>query len=99
LSSLPVNIFKTKSALYLYRLVFLLVTPLILLLLILRSKKNAQYRARLLERLGFFPPTNNNSSFTENSIIIHAASVGEVIAIKSFVESLLKKYPNKTNGV
>lgn len=96
MSSRPVNIFKAKSALYLYRLVFLLLTPLILLLLILRSKNNAQYRARLLERLGFFPTTNNNSSFTENSIVIHAASVGEVIAIKSFVESLLEKYPDKT---
>jgi len=77
--------------LWLYRLVFLLLTPVILLLLLLRSAKNPQYRERLVERLGFL-----SAKLKPHSIIIHAASVGEVIAIKSVVEKLLAAQPNTT---
>ena len=81
---------KYNVALLLYRLVFFFFTPIILLLLIFRSKKNSAYRKRLLERLGF-----TAAALKKNSIVIHAASVGEVIAIKSFVEQLLSQYPHK----
>ena len=79
---------KFYVALLLYRLVFLLLTPIILLLLVLRSKKNPAYRYRLLERLGFL-----SNEFKQSSIVVHAASVGEVIAIKSFVEQLIQRFP------
>ena len=75
--------------LWLYRLVFLLLTPAILFLLLVRSIKNSQYRERLVERLGFL-----STKLKPHSIIIHAASVGEVIAIKSVVEKLLAAHPN-----
>lgn len=91
----PVSTVKAKSALFCYRLVFLLLIPFILLLLIIRSKNNAQYRARLLERLGVLTEQNKKSPLKKNSIIIHAASVGEVIAIKGLVDSLLTRYPDK----
>ena len=81
-----------------------------LLLLVVRSKNNPAYRQRLLERLGYFPkqiatkqisPKQGVSKSTfisrpikQGGILVHAASVGEVIALKSFVEALLLAYPN-----
>jgi 3-deoxy-D-manno-octulosonic-acid transferase len=88
LSFLLISQIKYFFALWLYRFAFVILTPIILLLFIVRSRKNYHYRQRLFERLGFLPKQLN-----DNSIIIHAASVGEVIAIKSFVETLLKQYP------
>jgi len=81
---------KYNLALLLYRLTFFFFTPIVLLLLVIRSKKNTAYRKRLLERLGF-----TSAALKKQSIVIHAASVGEVIAIKSFVEQLLSQYPHK----
>lgn len=95
MSFFSVNQVQTKVALLLYRLFLLLLLPLILLLFVFRSRNNVQYRYRLLERLGFLSTGLNGVAFKKNSIVIHAASVGEVIAIKSFVESLLTQYPDK----
>ena len=63
--------------------------PLILLLLIVRSRKNPAYRDRLSERLGLIP-----SSLQSGGIVVHAASVGEVIALSSFIEQLLIAEPH-----
>ena len=71
-------------ALVLYRLLFLLLTPLLLVALLLRSINNQAYRQRLLERLGFI-----SSALQPGGIIVHAASVGEVIALKPFITELL----------
>lgn len=76
-------------ALLFYRIIFLLLLPVLLLALIIRSIRNPQYRQRLSERLGFFP---NPSSVNKNGIVIHAASVGEVIALSPLIEQLLQKY-------
>lgn len=76
-------------ALLIYRIVLLLFLPFILLALILRSISNPQYRQRLNERLGFI-----SNSFKKNGIIVHAASVGEVIALTPLVEQLLRTYPD-----
>lgn len=72
-------------ALLLYRLLILILLPFLLLALVVRSKNNPDYRARLSERLGLFPTPNR-----QGGIIVHAASVGEVIALKSFIEQLLQ---------
>jgi 3-deoxy-D-manno-octulosonic-acid transferase len=77
-------------ALLLYRVLLLLLTPILLLALLFRSISNAQYRQRLSERLGFFP----KSSASKGGIVVHAASVGEVIALTPFVEQLLQQYPH-----
>jgi len=71
-------------ALFFYRLFFLLISPILLLALLVRSVNHKAYRQRLSERLGFAPNT-----LTPNTTLVHAASVGEVIAIKAFVETLL----------
>ena len=72
-----------------YRLFLLLMTPAILLFILLRSKSNTAYRLRLKERFGFL-----NKQYKQHGIVVHAASVGEVLALKSFVEQLLIKYPD-----
>jgi 3-deoxy-D-manno-octulosonic-acid transferase len=72
----------------LYRLLFLCLLPIIWLLLQLRSIKQKAYRQRLSERFGFLP-----RHFQTGGIIIHAASVGEVIALKSFIHQLLEAKP------
>lgn len=79
---------KYFLSLLLYRLFFLVLLPILVLVLIIRSYNHPQYRYRLLERLGFY-----TKSLQKQGIIIHAASVGEVIALKAFIEKLLKVYP------
>jgi 3-deoxy-D-manno-octulosonic-acid transferase len=74
-------------ALLLYRLFFLLLTPLLLVVLLLRSVNHQAYRHRLLERLGLL-----SSTLKPEGIIVHAASVGEVIALKPFISQLLNDY-------
>ena len=75
---------KYFLSLLIYRTLLFLLLPFLLLILLVRSKNHPEYRQRLLERLGVTP--NNLKS---NGIIVHAASVGEVIALKSFIEKLL----------
>ena len=76
-------------ALFIYRVIFLLLTPIFLLVLLIRSLNHPEYRQRLFERLGFFP-----KPYKRGGIIVHAASVGEVIALKSLIEKLLVNYPD-----
>ena len=73
----------------LYRIVSLCLLPIIWLLLQLRSIKQKAYRQRLTERFGFLP-----RHFQAGGIVVHAASVGEVIALKSFINQLLDVKPN-----
>jgi len=75
-------------ALLIYRIILLLLLPIILLALLFRSLSNRQYRQRFSERLGFIP-----KSYQKNGIIVHAASVGEVIALTPVIEQLLQTYP------
>lgn len=79
---------RYQFSLMLYRLVFLCLLPVIWLLLLLRSIKQKPYRQRLSERFGFLP-----RQLKSGGIIIHAASVGEVIALKSFITLLLEAKP------
>ena len=76
-------------SLLIYRILLLLLLPVLLIFLLIRSKNNIAYRQRLFERLGFFPKPNQ-----QGGIVVHAASVGEVIALKSFIEKLLLTYPD-----
>ncbi len=75
-------------ALFIYRIILLLLLPIILLALLFRSISDPQYRQRLSERLGFIP-----KPYQKNGIMIHAASVGEVIALTPLIEQLLHTYP------
>ena len=79
---------KYFLTLLIYRIVLLLLLPLVILVLLLRSTSQVEYRQRLLERLGWLP-----GSFKPGGIVVQAASFGEVIAVKAFVEHLLLSYP------
>ncbi|TLU64676.1 3-deoxy-D-manno-octulosonic acid transferase [Thalassotalea litorea] len=74
-------------SLLIYQLLSLLLLPLLLLALLVRSRKQVAYRQRIGERLGWVGIQQHGG------IIVHAASVGEVMAIKPIVEGLLKQYP------
>ena len=76
-------------ALFLYRLVFLLLTPILLIVLLIRSINHPEYRQRLTERLGLL-----SKKLKTGGIVVHAASVGEVIALKPFIIQLIAQYPN-----
>jgi len=78
---------KYFLSLLLYRILTFLLLPILLLALLIRSRNNRQYRQRIFERLGFLP-----ASLKKNGIIVHAASVGEVIALKSFIDKLVITY-------
>lgn len=76
-------------ALLIYRILSIVLLPIMLLVLLFLSINNPQYRQRLHERLGFSP-----KHYKKNGIIVHAASVGEVIALTPLIEQLLRTYPN-----
>jgi len=80
---------KYFLSLLFYRVIFLLLLPLVLLILVIRSKNHPEYRQRLFERLGFI-----DKNLGKNGVVVHAASVGEVIALKAFIEKLLANQPN-----
>ena len=71
---------KYFLSLLLYRIVLLILAPVILSFLLIKSWKNPAFRFRLTERLGLVP-----RSLRSAGIIVHASSVGEVIALKPAV--------------
>ncbi len=79
---------RYQFSLMLYRLISLCLLPIIGMLLLLRSSKQKAYRQRLSERFGFLP-----RELKPGGIVVHAASVGEVIALKSFITQLLEAKP------
>lgn len=81
-------------ALLIYRVILLLLLPILLVALLFRSISHAPYRQRLSERLGFFPSAASTHSNGQGGIVVHAASVGEVMALTPLVEQLLQTYPH-----
>ncbi|MDU8925228.1 lipid IV(A) 3-deoxy-D-manno-octulosonic acid transferase [Pasteurellaceae bacterium LIM206] len=75
---------------FFYSLLMYLAQPLILLFMLLRSWKSPNYRKRINERYGFYcnmPPPHSKG------IVLHAASVGEVIAATPLVRRIQAEYP------
>lgn len=71
---------------WLYRLLFLLISPLILFK-VRRFKKNyAHYRCR--EAFGFWQPVKAD-------LWVHCASVGEVLAVRPLIAQWREKYPER----
>ncbi|MBS9782985.1 MAG: lipid IV(A) 3-deoxy-D-manno-octulosonic acid transferase [Pasteurella sp.] len=75
-----------------YTIISYLLQPLILLEMLRRSIKQPAYRQRLKERYAIY--SDKQKQVKQGGIVIHAASVGEVIAITPLVKKLQQIYPN-----
>ena len=73
---------------FFYSLLLRLLTPLILLRLFWRSRRQPEYRAHLGERFGFY-----RQAAPERLIWVHAVSVGETRAAQPLIEGLLARWP------
>lgn len=76
---------------FFYTLLLYLIQPLIILVMLKRSFRLPEYRVRLNERYGCYW---NLRAPLPNGIVIHAASVGEVIAATPLIKAILARYPN-----
>ncbi|KZN59021.1 lipid IV(A) 3-deoxy-D-manno-octulosonic acid transferase [Pseudoalteromonas luteoviolacea] len=76
---------------YLYSLLLLLLSPFIAFYLYqVRGKKNTGYRAHFGERFG-----RVKNKTTKNSIVMHCASVGEVLAASPLIKRIQHAHPNE----
>ncbi|QLB13662.1 3-deoxy-D-manno-octulosonic-acid transferase [Bisgaardia hudsonensis] len=75
---------------FLYTLFVYLIQPFVFLFMLFRSFKAPDYRERIYERYGYY---FNVSRPKPNGIIIHAASVGEVIAATPLIKKIQQAYP------
>ncbi|MGB8884013.1 MAG: glycosyltransferase N-terminal domain-containing protein, partial [Azonexus sp.] len=73
----------------LYSFVIYLATPLILLRLLWRARKQPEYLRNLGERWGFY-----RRQVPEKLIWVHAVSVGETRAAQPLVEALQRAWPD-----
>ena len=73
-----------------YTLLSYCIQPLILLFMWKKSLKQPNYRKRLSERYGIYP---HFTKPTPNGVIVHAASVGEVIAATPLIKAIQVRYP------
>ena len=81
---------------HLYSTVFRLLLPLVFLRLLWRSRAAPDYRRRWVERLGFASASARRTSDSvagEGVIWLHAVSLGETLAARPLVESLLQGFP------
>ncbi|WP_386691586.1 3-deoxy-D-manno-octulosonic acid transferase [Lonepinella sp. MS14434] len=77
---------------FFYTFATYLLQPFLLLFMLGRSIKSPDYRKRISERYGLFYAESEQPQ--ANGIIIHAASVGEVIAATPLVRQIQEKYPD-----
>lgn len=73
---------------WLYSLLLLLLLPLVLLSFVWRARYDRGYLKRWGERFGGVP-----AAMQPGGIVLHAVSVGEVVAAAPLVEQLLTSYP------
>lgn len=80
---------------FIYTLLLYIVLPLIVLRLLWRSIKAPLYRRRCLERFGFLSAENKRALNPQHfTLWFHSVSVGETIASRPFVESIINDNPN-----
>lgn len=75
---------------WLYSFLIYLITPLVLLLLVIRGRRNRDWLKRWPERFGWFDPPQKTGG-----IVVHAVSVGEVNAASTLVKSLPVCFPER----
>ena len=76
---------------FLYSVLFYCLVPLLLLRMVLRSRRAPAYRRRLAQRFALF---DAQALADDKPVIwVHAVSVGETIAAAPVIEELLLRYP------
>lgn len=75
----------------LYNLTMRVLTPVILYRLALRGLRYREYFGRWRERFGFFPDSGLN-----DTIWVHAVSVGEVNAAAPLIEALMRRFEGQS---
>ncbi|MCG5493450.1 lipid IV(A) 3-deoxy-D-manno-octulosonic acid transferase [Ectothiorhodospira variabilis] len=75
----------------LYNLLIHLLTPVFLLRLLWRSRRNPAYRQRWGERLGFPEPPRDRRPH----LWVHAVSVGEVVAATALIRAWRERHPEQ----
>lgn len=75
----------------LYTLLSYLAQPLVLLLMWKKGFHLPPYRSRLFERYAIY---RGITAPAPNGIVVHAASVGEVIAATPLIKQILRQYPD-----
>jgi 3-deoxy-D-manno-octulosonic-acid transferase len=78
--------------LWIYSLLLHIMTPLVILKLLWRSRKNPQYRRRIGERFGF---GGGSSPEQHGGIWLHCVSVGETLAAVPLAKQLLRDFPDR----
>ncbi|KGQ37436.1 lipid IV(A) 3-deoxy-D-manno-octulosonic acid transferase [Gallibacterium genomosp. 1] len=73
---------------FIYNVLFIIALPFILLTFLYKSRKEIGYRQRWRERFAL------TKSLQKQSVVIHAASVGEVLLVTPLVKQLLAQFPN-----
>lgn len=71
---------------FFYSVFLYLLSPLVILRLLWRSRKNTAYGQRISERFGFVPAQQSPV------IWVHAVSVGETIAARPLIDALIESY-------
>ena len=82
---------RRKTIFFLYRLVQILLFPLVLFYLLYRALRDRRYSGTLRERFGGLPPSWQTTA--SGSIWLHAVSVGEVVAAIPLIDELRKQNP------
>lgn len=72
-----------------YTLLIYLLRPLLLLLFVWRSRADAEYRQRFAERFAL----QTIAPAQQGGLVVHAVSMGEVVAAIPLIEALLRDYP------
>lgn len=72
-----------------YTLLIYLLRPLLLLLFVWRSRADAEYRQRFAERFAW----QTIAPAQQGGLVVHAVSMGEVVAAIPLIEALLRDYP------
>ncbi|PVX41401.1 3-deoxy-D-manno-octulosonic-acid transferase [Pasteurella langaaensis DSM 22999] len=75
---------------HIYTILMYFLQPFILLFMLFRSLKAPNYRARLAERYGFY---GNHPAPKPQGVLVHAASVGEVIAATPLIKRIQSEFP------